>query len=77
MGFFSTGTSHQHYLGIWYTKYDKEESVGCQPEQPPIADSSGNLTIDGEGKLKPTFNGGSIRLPCKFVLREYGSLDGT
>lgn len=29
----------------------------------PIADSSGNLTIDGEGKLKLTFNGGSIRLP--------------
>lgn len=29
----------------------------------PIADSSGNLTIDGEGKLKLNFNGGSIRLP--------------
>lgn len=65
MGFFSPnpnagliGTAGARYLGIWFEHlYTMFIQYGW-PTETSIPDSSGVLTIGGDGKLKITYQGG-------------------
>ncbi|XP_042973091.1 G-type lectin S-receptor-like serine/threonine-protein kinase CES101 [Carya illinoinensis] len=59
LGFFKPGSSSYYYLGIWYSKLPHHpESVWVANPDDPITDSSGVLTLDDQGLLKITRNGG-------------------
>ncbi|XP_048235945.1 G-type lectin S-receptor-like serine/threonine-protein kinase CES101 [Ricinus communis] len=66
LGFFSPnptysielGSSGPRHLGIWFN-YIPFYSVWVANRKDPIPDSSGALTVDGDGKLKITYQGGS------------------
>ena len=51
---YSTGPRH---LGIWYDSIPFY-SVWVANREDPVPDTSGSLTIDGDGKLKITYQGG-------------------
>ncbi|XP_062086525.1 uncharacterized protein LOC133792634 [Humulus lupulus] len=51
LGFFSPGSSKNHYLGIWYTNIPVQTVVWVANRCEPINDSSASLTIDDTGNL--------------------------
>ncbi|XP_062082972.1 G-type lectin S-receptor-like serine/threonine-protein kinase At4g27290 isoform X2 [Humulus lupulus] len=51
LGFFSPGSSKNHYLGIWYKNISVQTVVWVANRCEPISDSSGSLTIDDTGNL--------------------------
>ncbi|XP_062082966.1 G-type lectin S-receptor-like serine/threonine-protein kinase At4g27290 isoform X1 [Humulus lupulus] len=51
LGFFSPGSSKNHYLGIWYKNISVQTVVWVANRCEPINDSSGSLTIDDTGNL--------------------------
>ncbi|KAF8393348.1 hypothetical protein HHK36_021591 [Tetracentron sinense] len=52
LGFFSPRNSKHRYLGIWYKEDRDETVVWVANRNIPIMDTSGVLTIDGNGNLK-------------------------
>ncbi|KAJ4718144.1 G-type lectin S-receptor-like serine/threonine-protein kinase [Melia azedarach] len=65
--FFSPGTSKNRYLGIWYNLPEEKvmyfvsrKVVWVANRNIPISDRSGILMIDEFGKLKISYNGGSL-----------------
>nr|DAD44696.1 TPA_asm: hypothetical protein HUJ06_002926 [Nelumbo nucifera] len=65
LGFFSPGASKNRYLGISYNKYQGDVTVvWVANRDTPIGDSSGALTIDGDGILKITSRGGNPIILC-------------
>nr|DAD46567.1 TPA_asm: hypothetical protein HUJ06_016504 [Nelumbo nucifera] len=59
LGFSGPSASRNRYLGISYNKARDATVVWVANRNNPIADSSGLLTMDGDGKLKITHSGGS------------------
>ncbi|XP_062082964.1 G-type lectin S-receptor-like serine/threonine-protein kinase At4g27290 [Humulus lupulus] len=51
LGFFSPGSSKNHYLGIWYKNISVQTVVWVANRCEPINDSSASLTMDGTGNL--------------------------
>ncbi|GKV11774.1 hypothetical protein SLEP1_g22995 [Rubroshorea leprosula] len=59
LGFFSPNSSTYRYLGIWYSKLPHNpDAVWVANPENPILDASGVLSLDSDGKLKITHNGG-------------------
>ncbi|KAL2462693.1 G-type lectin S-receptor-like serine/threonine-protein kinase CES [Forsythia ovata] len=56
--FFSPGNSNSRYLGI-FSEGDKQ-AVWIANRNTPIADTSGSLMVDTDGKLKIMYNGGNV-----------------
>ncbi|KAI4377752.1 hypothetical protein MLD38_015330 [Melastoma candidum] len=58
LGFFSPSSSSYSYLGIWYSKLPHNpEAIWVANPSNPILNSSGVLTLDGDGRLKIEQNG--------------------
>ncbi|XP_058075296.1 uncharacterized protein LOC131223778 [Magnolia sinica] len=51
LGFFSPGTSKNRYVGIWYTNVQSPTVVWVANRENPLTDSSGILSIGGDGNL--------------------------
>ncbi|XP_077242036.1 G-type lectin S-receptor-like serine/threonine-protein kinase At4g27290 [Tasmannia lanceolata] len=51
LGFFSPGNSVNRYVGIWYNKLPNQTVVWVANRENPLTDSSGVLTITGDGNL--------------------------
>ncbi|XP_077243376.1 G-type lectin S-receptor-like serine/threonine-protein kinase At4g27290 isoform X2 [Tasmannia lanceolata] len=51
LGFFSPGSSSNRYVGIWYNKLPGQTVVWVANRENPLTDSSGVLTIAGDGNL--------------------------
>lgn len=52
MGFFSPGKNQNRYLGIWYKKISTGTVVWVANREVPLQNSSGVLTLDGQGILR-------------------------
>ncbi|XP_050371701.1 G-type lectin S-receptor-like serine/threonine-protein kinase At1g11410 [Argentina anserina] len=50
LGFFSPGTTRHRYVGIWY-KFSEDMVVWVANRDDPVNDTSGILTINGDGNL--------------------------
>ncbi|KAK9025807.1 hypothetical protein V6N11_038662 [Hibiscus sabdariffa] len=51
LGFFSPGTSENHYLGIWYNNIPMQTVVWVANRMNPINDSTGLLKIETSGRI--------------------------
>ncbi|XP_077243372.1 G-type lectin S-receptor-like serine/threonine-protein kinase At4g27290 isoform X1 [Tasmannia lanceolata] len=61
LGFFSPGNSRNRYVGIWYNKLPGQTVVWVANRETPLTDSSGVLTIAGDGNL--VILDGSLKSP--------------
>ncbi|MED6139986.1 hypothetical protein PIB30_088890 [Stylosanthes scabra] len=60
MGFFSPGSSSNHYLGIWYKNISFKTAVWVANRSNPIKDNTTNLRINNEGILQLVNKNGTI-----------------
>ncbi|XP_058075394.1 G-type lectin S-receptor-like serine/threonine-protein kinase At1g11300 [Magnolia sinica] len=51
LGFFSPGTTKNRYVGIWYTNIQVQTVVWVANRENPLTDSSGILSVGGDGNL--------------------------
>ncbi|KAK8966606.1 G-type lectin S-receptor-like serine/threonine-protein kinase B120 [Platanthera guangdongensis] len=51
LGFFSPGRSTNRYIGIWYHNFSASTVVWVANRDAPVPDTSGSLSISGDGNL--------------------------
>lgn len=51
LGFFSLGNSRRRYVGIWYNQVPEQTVVWVANRDDPLNDTSGVLSINGQGNL--------------------------
>ena len=51
LGFFSPGNSNLRYVGIWYNEITEQTVVWVANRDNPLNDTSGVLSINGQGNL--------------------------